>query len=229
MTLKPWAFMGVMGLIALGVMTPLKFGLSLARLEALGVSINSVEGSLWGGNIKGVQLRGKNLGDMRASVNPFAFLVGRAELKLKGKGPIAQAILIPGWGIKDLKGEVPIGLVVPDLGLQGGLSVQNVTVLFDKKQQCQAAKGEVVTEAFVAMGGPRLKGELSCQGAYLFIGLKGDNAQAKISAQFKLSAKGQYQLGVKVDSQSSDMTAALAMAGFNPDAQGQMVLSRTGG
>ena len=69
---------------ALVMTLPMRIALAWMGADHAGVSAADVSGSIWNGQLRATQYHGAPLGDMEASLDPFALLSGKRRLTVRG-------------------------------------------------------------------------------------------------------------------------------------------------
>lgn len=191
------------------------------RLAAAGLTANSVQGSIWGGALRGAAWQGRELGDVRARLAPIGFLFGRPGLRFQVKGAaVGTGIVEAGPGGGGLRGAdlaFPSRLLAPRAPLDGRVVLEDFTARFDKGR-CAAAKGRVRFELAQLGGAPTpklvLSGKAACQDGALIAPLSGDGPGVKIDARLHLDAAGRYRIETQVTTTDANLGLALGLAGF---------------
>ncbi len=198
--------------LALGLL--LLWPLRLAPgLHAAGIAAESVEGSLWSGQLKAARWHGLAFGDVRVGVSPLALLGGNLRLSLSG--PALRGSVMRGGttGVAGLSGTV---------ALAGGKSLPIVGVAFDGVDAmfsggaCRSAAGQIrllpAGALAGATGGEALAGAIRCDGDQLLLPLAAGAARLEM----RIGATGRYRASITIAGADMAASPALLAAGFVP-------------
>ena len=213
--------MFVAGLAAALVGTvPMRFALSWLGAGQSGVSAAEVSGSVWNGHLTAAQYRGIPLGDIEASLNPFALIAGTRRVAVHG--PQGKATLVQGTlrGLEAADAAIEIGHLHPTLPLTGRLRLEQATLLFSAGR-CVRAEGRIATDILQrAFSGPDVAGTLTCAGEAALARLDGRLEDVQVSVAIRLDAGGRYQAETRIVSANPMVRGALALAGFAESGDG---------
>lgn len=224
-----WVFVGLLAaLIAAIAFFPLR--LAVERL-APGLEADSIEGSIWNGELRNARWEDVPLGDLDVGLEFTSLFRGDANLNFSRlrPGPLEQqsgsrqAKLTGQVGgnrqikrIEDLNGELRLALLpapIPEIGLQ----FSDISVGFGTTRGCVAAGG-IVTATVKGLpligDSPPLSGTPRCDGEALFVPLAATSGQ--IGLDLWLWQDGRYRAGLRVSAPSTLVQMALIGAGFTP-------------
>lgn len=217
------------GVFAAGLVASMPLGVALAWTGAgeSGLSASAVSGSIWNGRIEDMRLRGFRFGTVEARLDPFGLLTGTSRVHLQSRD--GEAVLVKGRseGLDGADAIVDLAALVLAMPVEGVVRLQGATVLFETGR-CSKAAGHLVAD--IAHGkwkGPRLAGELVCDGALAVAKLSGSGAGAEVTLAFSVDANARYILQSRVTSSNSALRLALSLAGFE-EGEGGMQRSDQG-
>jgi hypothetical protein len=182
--------------------------------DRAGVSAAGVSGSIWNGRLKAAEYHGASLGDVEASLNPFALLAGTRRLAVRGT--LGNATLVEGTsrGFEMTDASIEVERLRPSLPFTGRLRLESATMLFSGNR-CQRAEGRITTDVLQrAFNGPEVAGMLSCAGAAAIAQLHGRAQGVEVSIVMRLDSVGGYQAETRIVSTNPMVRGALALAGF---------------
>jgi len=200
--------------LALAATVPMSVTLSWLGADQVGVSATEVSGSIWSGRLKSAQYRGIPLGDVEASLDPFALLAGTRRLAVQGA--LGSATLVQGdsRGFETADAAIEVAHLYPALPLAGRLRLDQATLLFSGRR-CVRAEGRVATDILKrAFDGPDVTGTLSCAGEAAVAQLDGRLPDGEVSIALRLDAGGRYQAETRIVSANPMVRGALVLAGF---------------
>jgi general secretion pathway protein N len=192
-------------------------------LLATGIAAESVEGSLWSGQLRAARWHGLALGDVRVGVSPVSLLGGNLRFSLAG--PALQGSILRGGtnGVAGLSGKLALG---------GGLPLPIAGVSFDGVDAefsggaCRRAAGQVrlvpAGALAAATGGEALSGAIRCDGAQLLLPL----AMGPARFDMRIDAGGRYRATIAIAIAGADPAgqSALLAAGFAPTPDGAVAI-----
>lgn len=218
---------------------------SIITLALSGAKTNlayqKIEGTLWGGVVRGAAAQGIYIGDIEYRINPLRLLTGAigAKLRFHGGALDGNVNLVAGLG----------GLTVTDSELTAQLSVikryrllgapfsggavATVDRLKVTKKGCRKGEGRLWTDALVGPAqqfdrtGVALSGPVRCEGDDLVIALAGANDEGKLDILIRIMPDLRYDMRVSVEGAPPEMRNALMMFGFE-DNNGALVLGSIG-
>ena len=205
---------------ALVVTLPMRVALAWIGTDNAGVSAAAVSGSIWNGRLRSTQYHGAPLGDVEASLDPFALLSG--ERRVAVQGTPGKATLVEGVsrGFEMADATIEVEHLRPSLSLRGRLLLENATLLFSGNR-CQRAEGRITTDVLqLAFSGPEVAGTLSCTGDAATARLEGRAQDIEVSIVMRLDAAGRYQAETRIVSANPMVRGALALAGFSENGNG---------
>lgn len=206
--------------LALAATVPMSVALSWLGADQVGVSAAEVSGSIWSGRLKAAQYRGIPLGDVEASLDPFALLVGTRRLAVQGT--LGGATLVDGdsRGFEMADAAIEAAHLHPALPLAGHMRLERATLLFSGRR-CVRAEGHIATDLLErAFDGPEVAGTLSCAGEAAVARLDGRLQDVDVSIALRLDAGGRYQAETRIVSANPMVRGALALAGFAESGDG---------
>lgn len=210
--------------VAMVVFLPMRLALGWAGLDGQGFTAREVRGSLWSGRLVEARFGELALGDLRASVSPFALLLGRARIALSGRGADPEARLRGTVelsrgraAVLDASGALAPGSAFAPLPVSA-LDLDEVTVRF-VDGACQEAEGRVRAELSGTFLGAALPGTISgaarCDQGALLLPLAG--AGGMEGTMLRLWADGRYRAELTLVPGEADVAARLDAAGFVTD------------
>jgi hypothetical protein len=205
---------------ALAITLPISFALSWLGADRMGVSAAEVSGSIWDGRLRAGQYRGVPLGDIEASLDPFALLAGTRRLAVQGT--LGRATLVQGdtRGFEMADAAIEVEHLRPSLPLAGRLRLENATLLFSG-ERCTRAEGRIATDVLQrAFNGPEVAGTLACAGEAAIAQLEGRMQDVQVSIALRLDARGRYQAETRIVSANPMVRGVLALAGFAENGDG---------
>lgn len=225
----PLALFGAVFFAALLILLPLRFVLGWFDLDSAPVAAREANGSVWFGSLREAEVGGIALGDLRASLSPWALLAGKARVDLASPATGADAtraihgavgVSRHGVGLDDMTASVPAGAVFAPLPISG-IDLDAVTVHFvDGK--CETAEGRVKATlgadiAGISLG-QGLAGAARCDAGALLLPLTSQAGTEQIGLRLWLPGRFRADLTVK----PVDATAAqkLELSGFQPTPSG---------
>ena len=225
----PVALFGAVFVVALLVLLPLRFVLGAFELEQSRVAAREASGSVWFGHLREAQVGSIALGDLSASLSPWALLAGRARVDLASPATGADAtraihgaisVSRHGVGLDDMTASVPAGAVFAPLPVSG-IDLDAVTVHF-VNGTCESAEGRVKATlgadiAGISLG-QGLTGTARCDAGALLLPLASQAGTEQIALRLWLNGRFRADLTVK----PSDPSAAqkLELSGFQPSPSG---------
>ncbi len=134
--MKRWALAALFGIgfaAALAGTVPMRLALSWLGADRIGVAATEVSGSLWNGRLTAAQYRGIALGDVEASLDPFALVAGTRRLTVHGT--LGSATLVQGGtrGFEAADGAIEVAHLHTTLPLAGLMRLEQATLLFSER------------------------------------------------------------------------------------------------
>ncbi|MEM9809652.1 MAG: type II secretion system protein N [Pseudomonadota bacterium] len=224
-------------LIIIGVVTFLAGMIAQFPLAAivdragLPIGYTGVSGTIWNGEIRGLQASGQRVGDATLKVQALPLLTGRllADVTLRGEGVhldgrvgLRGATLVA----HDLDADVRLErFALRDVfgqRLRGQLQANVKEFAFDRKG-CRAADLTVHTDAIkqslgaFADRGFDLSGQGRCEGDALVVPLSGAADDGSLAAELRLTPDGRYRSELSVIPEALALGAYLQSVGFERD------------
>lgn len=191
------------------------------------------QGSVWNGRLEGVRTRGLQITTLSWRISPFDLLQGRviAPLQLTGDVEGDMRLLANMEDRRLMADQLRInGLPLDNVMLAGTTEIEALDIFF-VGGACRQATGTIRSDVLqqssqaLRINGPPLAGEARCDGEDALITLVGQNAGAdQVNIVMRLRGDGGGEWRFAILSASPEVQAALAVAGFQPDAgTGQLV------
>lgn len=221
--MKGWALASVFVAgfaAALASTLPMNLALAWLGVDRIGVAAAEVSGSIWNGRLTAAQYRGIPLGDVEASLDPFALIAGTRRLAVHGT--LGRATLVQGdWrGFEMADAAIEVEHLRLALPLTGRLKLENATLLFSGGR-CARADGRIATDILQrAFNGPEVSGSLSCAGEAAIAQLEGRMQEVEVNIALRLDAVGRYQAETRIVSANPMVRGALVLAGFVENGDG---------
>lgn len=225
MSRRTWAaFAGLLAL-CLVLLVPLQLALEWTGLPGRGLSARAVEGSVWLGNLRGVQWSARPLGDLQVQLQPLSLLAGTRATKLEADTYNLHLLQGRRNGVQALDGTVVLGGLPGLQGVTLELEFARFALVF-ANGRCLRAEG-VIQAGLTLAGGDTpatlLSGHPQCVERAALIPLRSETGSARIEADLRIEADGRYRLQAVVRDADPATTALLGAAGF---LQGPAGLSR---
>lgn len=222
------------GLIAA---VPLSFVMRMSDISSANVSWQQARGTVWKGQVTGLELEGQPAGALSLSLRPFDLLRGELGHDLVWSGPAGRGVaqITLSWNAVHLRGgraEVAVDTSRVSSRLpqhEAVLRISDANMSF-QGTDCATGEGQVSTQGLsgistvYGMGWPELSGVLRCDRGEILVDLSGkadDGASIHVTAS--LRGGGRMEL--------SDVPAtrveALLLAGFT-NQSGKYVFTETG-
>lgn len=206
--------------LALAATAPMRVTLSWLGADQAGVSAAEISGSIWNGRLTETHYRGIPLGDVEASLHPFALLAGARRLAVQGT--FGRAMLVHGdsRGFEGADAAIEVAYLRPAFPLAGRIRLEQATLLFSGGR-CVRAEGRIATDVLQrAFDGSEVAGTLSCAGEAAVARLDGRLTDGEVSVALRLDASGNYQAETRIVSANPIVRGALALAGFSESGDG---------
>jgi len=191
------------------------------------------QGSVWNGRLEDVRIRGLQIVTLGWRISPFDLLQGRviAPLQLTGDVEGDMRLLANMEDRRLMSNHLRVnGLPLDNLVLAGTTEIEALDIFFVGGACRQAAgliRSDVLQQSSQALriSGPPLAGEARCDGEDALITLVGQNPAAdQVNINMRLRGDGGGEWRFAIQSGNPEVQAALAVAGFQPDAStGQLV------
>ena len=225
---RRWVFLGLMTLLLLLVLLPLRVGAGLVGLDRLGVSARQMTGLIWSGQLVDGRVGPLPLGRMDVGLNPLPLLIGQGRLRFTGRpratapGEAGLSGRVTGsrngTAVDSVSGSLEAG------GLLGGLPVGLVT-LTDvavrwEGDLCVEAAGRVRLDLTGPVGGlplGSLSGAPRCEGPALLLPLASATGAERLDVRV---AQGGTTAALVVQSADATTAPLLTAAGFRRSGPG---------
>ena len=221
--MKRWALAALFGIgfaVALAGTVPMRVALSWLGADRIGVAATEVSGSLWNGRLTAAQYRGIALGDVDASLDPFALVASTHRLTVHGT--LGSATLVQGdtRGFEAPHGAIEVAHLRTTLPLAGLMRLEQATLLFSEGR-CARAEGRIATDILKrAFEGPEVTGTLSCAGEAGIARLEGRLRDVEVSIALRVEASGRDQAETRIVSANPMVRGVLSLAGFVESGEG---------
>lgn len=223
----PVALFGAVFLVALIVLLPLRLVLGAFDLDQTRLAAREATGSVWFGGLREAQVGSIALGDVDASLSPWALLVGRARVGLvsaeaSATRAVSGAISVSrhSVGLDDMTASLSAGDMFAPLPVSG-LDLDQVTVHY-VDGHCDKAEGRVKATlggdiAGISLG-QGLSGAARCDAGALLLPLASQAGTEQVA--LRLWNSGRFRADVTI--KPTDATAAqkLELSGFQPTPSG---------
>ena len=206
---------------------PMRVAVAWAGLDQGPMTMRGVAGSIWDGTLYSAKLGPIELGDVKASLQPWPLLSGQSRLSLTfgggaqgDQGAKGRAVLIRsanGFGITDMSGRVPVGgwlapLPAPVADFEGfGVRFLN--------GRCAEASGLVKLQMPSPLPGLNLSNGLTaaprCSGDRVLIPFKGQSGMEQLNLY--VAADGTYRATLRLEGLPAIAAPVLAARGFTAD------------
>ncbi len=210
-------------LICLLIFMPMRIILGLSDLEKRGMSAKAVEGSIWSGTLRELQIAKLPLGDVNARLRALPLLTGKTEIVIDRE----QSALSPALhAVIGGNGDVLIARnVTADIATRGlfapipasNIQLENVNAEI-RDGKCVEASGTVrinVEQGLLGMNLSRgLSGKIACRYGGLYVPLAGQSGLERLDLTIRQD--GRYEAVFKVEGLPADMTGLLGELGFTP-------------
>ncbi|MBV9884778.1 MAG: type II secretion system protein N [Sphingomonadaceae bacterium] len=221
--LRPTIFFLAAFAFSLVALIPLSAAVGWFGVE--GLAAREATGSIWLGMLKEAQLGPVPLGDVRARLNFWPLLLGRARLSLSrdepdGRFEGAVSVSRHSFGIEDMTGRFRTGALFAPVPVSM-LDLDDVSAHFESGQ-CESAEGRVRATASGELAGiplpTDLAGNIRCAEGALLLPLASQTGIGQLDLSIR--ADGSYRLELIVRQADPALVPRLAAAGFQPSAQG---------
>lgn len=208
--------------LAVLLLFPLRAALPQDDLAELRLTARQVAGSIWYGRIGDLTLDRQLLGTFDVRLNPAALLLGRVEMRFERigslQGPLTGGLRAGGQtrGVEDLSGRMPAASLLAPLPIET-LDFSEATILF-RNGVCSEARGRVTARLGMQLGpidlSRGLSGPLQCEGERVRARLASESGAELL--EFYVSSTGRLRGWITIRNPAPDVTAALAIFGFQP-------------
>ena len=207
-------------LVALLALLPLRLALDAFGFAARGLTARAANGSIWLGALQQAQVGPVPLGDLKARLNFWPLLLGRARLSLAGvdEGTFRGAVTVSrhSFGFDDVSARLRVGALFAPLAVST-LDFDGVSAGF-AGGRCTRAQGRVRAAVSGEMAGlalgSGLTGDARCAGDALLLPLVSQSGMERLN--IRLLPDGRYQLELLVRPADETLRAGLMAAGFHP-------------
>lgn len=178
---------------ALVALLPLRVAAGWFDLGGRGLSAREASGSLWSGALKEARFGPVPLGDLRARLELFPLLLGRARLSLsrdEAQGRLEGAVMVSrnGFGIEDLTGQIRLGALFAPAPL-ATLDLADVSARFEGGL-CESAEGQVRAGLGGELAASSLAGVARCAEGALLLPLAGQSGAERLD--LRIHADGRW-------------------------------------
>lgn len=197
------------------------------------VTARKVEGIIWDGAIRDLQVGQLAIGDVNARLHFLPLLLGRAQMSFaRGDAPFAPGVSgtvtrrLGGYSIEGLTASFSVATLFAPLPAET-LQFTDFSARFTSGR-CTAAAGSVRLTAPAGVAGLDLPngllGKPRCDKGDLFIPLLSQSAMERVD--IRIGKNGTYSAMVLVEGDRADQAAMLALAGFRPVAGGYRLVRK---
>jgi len=221
--LKRTVFFLAVFAFSLVALIPLRVAVGWFGVE--GLAAREATGSIWLGMLKEAQLGPVPLGDVRARLNIWPLLLGRARLSLSRDEPDghfegAVSVSRHSFGVEDMTGRFRTGALLAPLPVSA-VDLDQVSVHF-ANGLCESAEGRVVATASGDLGGiplpTGLAGNARCAEGALLLPLASPSGMGQLNLSIR--ADGSYRIELVVHQPDPNLAPRLSAAGFQPSPEG---------
>ena len=221
----------LIALILIVATFPMRLALAMAGAENSGLTAREVNGSVWAGELIEARLGALPLGNVKASLSPFALLGGDVDLAFRRPDPRLGELSgrLHGSnprGLSDLSGTTSLsgglGLVPVD-----SLRFEGAEVRFDERGRCTKASGRLQLTIGTSIAGLDLSrgltGPLRCAEGRAQAVLASQSGMERLTLGF--DGSGAYRAEFAINADDPAMAAALSAIGFRAGAGGFVLVS----
>ncbi len=209
---------------------PLAPFVTMANLAAYGVDHGAVRGTIWHGAIEEISASGRDIGRVEAQIHAASLLTGRLEADVRVDGPGLRgagrlSLAVSGRAAMrnasltlDVQAVESLHELVRARG--GEVFVRVDSLVFDRRG-CRAAAGLISTDVLArpdgrtSWRGPDLEGGAQCRDGVLVLMLNGENADAAVQIEARLTPEGEGGLRANVQTQDPNFDLAAGLFGFD--------------
>jgi len=208
------AAVGLAFLVAAIALFPLRMAWGAAAPGA-GLSVASVDGTIWAGRITGVVWRGQALGDFDTSLS-LADLLPQPAIRLaNGTGPLRTALVRASSGsqsISEADIRLPLRTLAPQLNADGRIRISDAALDL-RGETCATASGRIDIPAIPSLGLPATTGTLACENGALLARLSSEAGDAVLAVDNLSSGRLCWR---SASAPLAVLLAALGMPQFAP-------------
>lgn len=197
------------------------------------ISARRVDGIIWDGSIRDLRLGRLPIGDVNARLHFWPLWLGRAQISLsRGDAPFAPGISgsvtrrIGGFQIDGLKATLPVQTIFAPLPAEN-VELQDFSVRFIAGR-CAEASGNIrLTLANTVSWLDLPNGLLAkprCDRGQLLIPLLSQSAMERFD--IRISGDGSYTATIFLEGDRPEQSSMLALAGFQPVANGYRLVRK---
>lgn len=198
-----------------------------------GISARRVDGIIWDGSIRDLRLGRLTIGDVNARLHFWPLWLGRAQISLsRGDAPFAPGISgsvtrrIGGFQVDGLKATLPVQTIFAPLPAEN-VELQDFSVRFIAGR-CAQANGNIrLTLANTVSWLDLPNGLLAkprCDRGQLLIPLLSQSAMERLD--IRISGDGSYTATLFLEGDRAEQSSMLALAGFQPVANGYRLVRK---
>ena len=211
---------------------PLSVAADRSGIARQGVFYDRVQGTIWSGELQGVNVLGQPIGEVRLTLQPASLLAGSVSYDFDVRGPagIGTGVLTAGVG-----GRLTLQNVVADLNVQelrrldprlrqvpSRVSITVPALRASSSLECVAADGRLQTNLLQKLGtamqweGPAMAGVLACDGEGGYrLALSNVGGDDAIQVEAILSPRlSSYSADARVDTRNRRVADTLQLLGF---------------
>ena len=211
-------------MLAFVALLPMRLALDTFGFASRGLSARAATGSLWLGALQEARVGPIPLGDLRARLNFWPLILGRARLSLAGadEGTFEGAVTVTrhSFGFDDVSARLRVGALLSPLAISM-IDFDEVSGGF-ASGRCTRGEGRVRAAVGGEIAGMRLasglSGEVRCAGAALLLPLASQSGMERLD--IRLLPDGRYQVRLLVRTTDEAVRGRLLAAGFRATPQG---------
>jgi hypothetical protein len=225
MKIRIWHIVVFVLLLAAFAIASMPAAFVASRLE--GLVFQRASGSVWNGRLEGVQARDFEIDSVQWRISPFDLIQGKviAPVQLAGDIEGEVRLLANAKDRRIMADQLRIeGLPLDNLHLVGVTQIEGLDLFFDDGV-CRTAEARVTSDVLerssqaLGIHGPPLSGEARCDGDDALIVLGGGTPPGdRVDVVIRLRGDGSGEWRLAIASQTSEVQAALSVAGFRYDA-----------
>jgi hypothetical protein len=217
--------------------TPARLVYDLA-LRPAGIEAGLVHGRIWDARVSRIRLGDLTIANARAQLEPASLLTGGARFNFSLADPALRAegvavLRAGGARLQDVSGVIRLDQIMPELAIVAPdevLQFDVETLALDGDGRCEAASGQALTPALIALGErygvdlPVLRFDLLCAGDWVGADLSGASEAVSVSGRLRFGEQG-LEGRIEARSTVNNVIAALSFAGFDQVDQGVFALT----
>ena len=218
----------LVGLIAAIIFMPLRLVLGSEAITA-----RKVEGIVWDGAIRDLQVARLRIGDVNARLHALPLLLARLQFSLsRGDAPLAPGISgsitrrLGGFSVDGLTATLPVGSLFAPLPAEN-LEFRDFSARFIAGR-CADAGGSIRLTMPAGVAGLDLTNGLlatpRCDRGQLLIPLLSQSAMEHVD--IRIAADGGYSATIFIEGDRPEQAGGLALAGFRPVAGGFRMVTK---